>query len=262
MTRSEAPRPQILLGLAIIVVVNALLFGGRMTAWVADGTGQVLAPLVSRIAHLRALVMVTVGRGDFAAQNVTLQDEVLRLRAQLAGQEELQRQMEFYRNAAGIRDRIGTEPIAAGIFSYPQSGGVRQAIINRGRADWVVIGAVIVTPSGALVGAVSRVFEHHSVVSTIGDAAMDVTVRIVGTDVSGLLRTATDGSILMDLVQKNEAVTENSVVVTSGDDQYPAGLVVGTVRSVDNDVGPLFKIVRITPTVAAGVTGDVIVIRP
>lgn len=260
--RSVAPRPFILLGLAIIVIVNAWLFGGRLTAWVADGTGQVLAPVAGRIARLRAFVRTTLEQGDLASQNLTLQDELTRVRAQLAGQEELQNQLRFYRDAAGIRDRTGIEPIAAGIFSYPQSGGIRRIVINRGRAEGVIVGDVVVTPSGALVGAVVTLFEHHAVVSTIGDGTFDVTVRIVGTEVSGLLRTAADGSVLMDLVQKNETVMENFVVVTSGDDRYPAGLIVGTVHSVDNDAATLFKIVRIAPAVADGISGDVIVIRP
>jgi rod shape-determining protein MreC len=262
MTRSVAPRPLILLGLAIIVIMNAWLFGGRLTAWVADGSGRVLAPVVGRMAHLRALVTTTLARGDLAVQNVALQDEITRVRAQLAGQEELQRQVRFYRDAAGIRERTGTDPIAAGIFAYPQSGGVKQVIINRGRAEWVVVGDVVITPSGTLVGAVATLFEHHAVVRTIGDVALDVTVRVLGTEVSGLLRTAVDGSVMMDLVQKNETVTEGSVIVTSGDDRYPAGLVVGTVRSVDNDAATLFKIVRIAPAVSENISGDVIVVKP
>ncbi len=262
MTRSVAPRPLILLGLAIILIVNAWLFGGRLTAWVPDGTGQILAPLANRIAYLRGLGSTMLKRGDLVEQNRALQDEITRLRAQLAGQEVIQHQVQFYREAAGIREHTGTDPIAAGIFSYPQLGGGRRVVINRGRADWIVPGDVLVTPTGAFIGAVSDVFEHHSVVSIIGDIGLDVTVRIMDTDVSGLLRTVSDGSIMMDLVQKNETVTEGSIVVTSGDDHYPAGLIVGTVRSVDNDASTLFKIVRITPAITPGMSGDVIVIRP
>ncbi len=262
MAHSVAPRPLILLGLAIVLIVNALLFGGRFTAWIADASGPVLAPVAERVTRLRILISTAVARGDLAVQQSALQDEVTTLRAQLADQEELQRQVQFYRDVAGIRDRIGMEPIAAGIFSYPQSGGVRQAIINRGRAEWVIAGDIVVTSSGALVGTVTNLFEHHSVVSIIGDVALDVTVRILGTDVTGLLRTAADGNIVMELVQKNETVVENAVVVTSGDDRYPAGFVVGTVRSVDNDAATLFKIVRITPAIASGISGHVIVMSP
>jgi rod shape-determining protein MreC len=262
MPRSVAPRPLILLGLAIIVIVNALLFGNRLTAWVSDGTGRVIAPLTARISGARALLMTTLGRGNLAAKNVALEDEVLRLRAQLANQEELQNKLAVYRDAAGLREHTGTQRVLAGIFSYPQSGGVRQVVINRGNSDWIVAGDIVVTPAGALVGAVSRVFEHHATVNVIGDVSLDVTVRISGTEVTGLLHTAADGKVLMDLVQKNETVDEGSVVVTSGDDQYPAGLVVGTVSSVDNDAATLFKIVRVTPAVSDSISGAVIVFRP
>lgn len=262
MARSTAPRLMIMLGVAIIVVINAVLFRSRLTSWIADGTGRLLAPVSGRAAHLRALIITAVGRRNLAAENLTLQDELLRARAQLAGEEALQRQMEFYRDAAGIRGHTGEEPIAAGIFSYPQSGGVVQAVINRGKDDGVRTGDAVVTPSGAFVGAVSVVFDRHCVVSMIGDVALDVTVRISGTDISGLLRPDSDGSIIIDLIQKNETVTEHTLVVTSGDDHYPSGLVVGTVRSVDNDAETLFKTVYVTPAVPRGISGEVLIVRP
>jgi len=262
MARSVQPRPLVMLVVAVLIVINALVFGGRLTAWVADATGGTLAPISARMSQVRALVMTALERGGLAAENGALRDEVTRLQARIAQQESLEEQLLFYRAAAGIRDRTRNDPIAAGIFSYPQSGGSRQVIINRGRADWVALDDVVVTPTGSLVGIVSRVFEHHTVVSIVGDAQLDVTIRVSGSEVSGLLRTAPDGSVMMDLVQKNESVAEGAAVVTSGDDHYPAGLVVGTVRSVDNDAATLFKIVRIAPAVASNISGDVIVIKP
>jgi rod shape-determining protein MreC len=261
MARSVKPRPIIIAGIAVILIANAVVFGGRLTAWVADISGPLLASASDAMSRARALAGAAVSRGNLAARNVELEDEVLRLRAQLANQDDLRTQLEFYRNASGIRDRTGKEPISAGIFSYPQAGGVHQVVINRGRADWVVVGDIVATPTGAVVGAVSQVFEHHAVVRMVGDIGLEITVHILGTDVSGLLR-STENGVIVDLVQKNETVTEQAVVTTSGDDWYPAGLVVGTVRSVDNDAATLFKIVRVAPAVTDNISGSVIVIRP
>jgi cell shape-determining protein MreC len=84
----------------------------------------------------------------------------------------------------------------------------------------------------------------------------------VGSDVAGLARSDGKGSVLLDLVQKDEQVDEGARIVTSGDDRYPAGLIIGTVRSVDDDAATLFQIVRVAPAAADELHGLVLVIHP
>jgi rod shape-determining protein MreC len=199
---------------------------------------------------------------DAAQQNITLQQQVLQLQGQLAQQDVLQQQVQFYRAAADIRDRTGTEPIEAGIFSYPQQDGIREVIIDRGTADWVAPGNTVATPEGALVGTIADATQHSATVLMVGDPAFQVAARVMGTTVSGLVRVDSAGDIVLDLVQKDEMVTEGSMVITSGDDNRPAGLMIGTVRSVDNTATTLFKVVRIAPVVSNAPMGRVLIIRP
>jgi rod shape-determining protein MreC len=263
MPRMSAPRSSVLIVLTVFVIVNAMLFGGRLTSWVADRTGHWLAPLASGVGSLRAVAGIALGRGDLAVENRDLRDQVQQLQARLAQQENLQEQLAFYTSALNIRDRLGADPIPAGIFSYPQGSGTFQVVVNRGADDGVARGMVAAMATGALVGTVEQVFAGHAVVQMIGDPGIEVTGRIAGTDVSGLVRTSDTGSVILDLVQKDEQVSEGQTVVTTGDDQYPAGLVIGTIRSVDNDAATLFKTVRISPAVAQdGASGRVLLIRP
>ena len=248
--------------LVVAVVANAALFGGRATSWIADRTGAILAPVTGWTVHLRALVGTMFNGVDAATQNIALRQQVLQLQGQLAQQDALQQELQFYRTAAGIRDRTGTEPIEAGIFSYSSNGGIRQAIINRGTIDWIAEGNTVVMSDGTLVGTVAHTSEHSATILMLGDPAFQVAARIVGTAVSGLVRVDGTGTLVLDLVQKDETVTEGSAIVTSGDDQRPAGLVIGTVRSVDNNATTLFKVVRIAPAVPDGIAGHVLVIRP
>jgi rod shape-determining protein MreC len=263
MSIAHKPRVIVAVALFAVILINARVFGGRMTAWVADHTGAWLAPVASRAVALRALISTFVYRGDLAAENRSLQDQLIQARAQSAQHEDLEQELVFYRAAAGIREHLGAQPIEAGIFSYPQDGGIWQAVLDRGSADWVAVGDAVATAGGALVGVVDRVFDRHATVRMVGDANMQVTARVAGTDISGLVRTDGAGTVLLDLLQKDETVTEGQTVVTSGDDHYPAGLVIGTIRSIDNDAATLFQIVRLTPAVpSGGVSGRVIVIGP
>ncbi len=262
MTRSAAPRVWIIAGLMTLVALNALVFHSRLTAWMSDQTGRLVSPAARRVAGLRDFVGTFVRRIDLARENLQLSDRVAQMQSQFAGQEDLRRQLEFYREAAGIREHTGTQPIEAGIFSYTQGTGTQQLVINRGSTDWVAVGDVVITSRGELVGMVTQVFDRHSIVRGVDDVASQVTVRISGSEVAGLLRSTRTGGLVIDLVQQSEVVAEGSQIVTSGDDRYPAGLTVGTVRAVDNDAATLFKIVHVNPAVHSGIRGSVLVVRP
>ncbi len=245
-----------------IVVLSVWGFGGRLVSWSVRSTGGVLTPIVERIVRARSRLVAFISRYDLIVQQQSLQDQLTRARAQLAQQDDLQRELAVARAAVGIRIRTGSEPIEAGIVSYPQEYGTPQIVVNRGSDDWVIAGDSVITPAGAFIGVVDRVYPHHAIVHMIGDTALEITVRILGTNVSGILRAERSGALMIDLVQKDEVVPEGAVVVTSGDDMHPAGLVVGTVRSVNNDAATVFQIVRVSPEIADAVFGRVLIIRP
>lgn len=99
-------------------------------------------------------------------------------------------------------------------------------------------------------------------VRTIGDPALEVTARVVGTDVSGLLHTDAKEGLVLDMVQKAEFVSEGQSIATSGNDGLPAGILIGTVRSVDTESATLFKIVRVSSAAAKDFSGKVLVFHP
>jgi len=135
-------------------------------------------------------------------------------------------------------------------------------IANKGQDDGIAEGNVVVGAGGVLIGVVTEVARDHSTVRVIGDPALEVTARIVGTDVSGLIRVDTSAAVIMDFIQKSEQVTEGQSIVTSGNDQIPAGILIGTVRSVDSEGTTLFKTVRVSPGMHDTISGKVLILQP
>ncbi len=249
------------LALAAIVALNAFVLHGRLSHWAADITAPVLTPLVARTSATRAYIGALFSRGDLAAENVRLSQELDRVRAQASATEELHRELAFARAVVGIAEHIRREPVAAGIFAYPRASGVREAVVNKGSRDWVAVGDVVITAEGALIGAVQSVFDDHAVVLMLGDPLFEVTGRIQDTEVSGLVRAEGSDGLMLDLISRDEAVHEGQVVVTSGNDQFPAGLLIGSVRSVDANQTTLFTLVRLRPTAEYPPAGRVLIIR-
>lgn len=262
MSRVTTPRILILGVVVVVCLVNAVLFGGRVFSWAAGSTSTALSAVSSRIAWVNALIASVSLRSDLAVRVAELEDENERLRGELAQFDEVQREAQSLREAAQITARPAGAMQQAAIFSYNTATGIRQAIINRGSDDGVAVGDVVMTSGGALVGSVQSVFPDHATVQRVQDVSFQVTARVSGGDIAGLVRSDGDGALILDLIQKDEVISEGALVITSGDDRYPAGLYIGTVRSVDNNVATLFQIVRINPIVPDAVHGFVLIVRP
>lgn len=262
MPRLATPRIMILGVVVVLLVVNTAVFGGRLLSWAGDRTASVAGAAAGRIAWVRSLTASVMQRSDLAVRISELEAENALLRGRVLQLEEVERQVARYREAANISVRPAGTSLQAGIFSYSTAAGVRQAVVNRGSEEGVATGDVVMTAGGALVGSVQSVFARHATVRRVQDAAFEVTARVSGGDVAGLVRSDGAGGLILDLIQKDESVSEQATVVTSGDDRYPAGLRIGTVRSVDNNAATLFQIVRVTPAIPDDVHGFVLIVRP
>lgn len=243
---------------AAVVAVNALMLDGALGRWAA---GSILAPVAARTGWLAASLESLAVRRDTAERTRALDERELRLQARESEADQLRRDLAAARAAAGIRDRIGGEPLEAGIFAWPRQGGVRELVVNRGADDWVAAGDVVITPAGALVGVVRTAAADHAAVRMVGDVGLEVTARITDTDISGLVRSDPREGLVLDLVSKDEPVREGQTVTTSGNDRFPAALVIGTVRSVDVAATTLFATVRLNPAVPPAYAGPVLIVR-
>ena len=256
-------KPRILLTVILLVALAAAdiwFAGGRVGHWVANRTAPILQPAVAALGYGRAWSATFFSRGDLTAENLRLRVEMEELRAAAADADVLRDELEFTRAATGIRERFTGDPIAAGIFSWYRAGSAVLASINRGETDGIAVGDVVISATGSLVGVVREVYGNHATITILGDPNLQAAARIMGKGITGLVRTGEEGLVL-DLVQKEESVEEGDTVLTGGNDHFPAGLVIGTVRSVDIRQQTLFSIIRIQPAVIPPLSGSVLVLR-
>ncbi len=262
MNRTPTRIAWMTVAIVAVAFLNARVANNVLGHWLAGIGADRLAPVARAIASLEATIGRYVPQSNVAQENDTLRHQVSDLQAQLAAADQAQQDAQFYRQAAGVRSRSTQEPLVAGVFSWPRQGGMREAIVNRGSRDGVAIGDVVVTANSAFVGVVHQVFTDHATVTVLGDPSLEIAGRVVGTAVTGLVHTDQSAELVLDLVQHSEDVREGQVIATSGDDQLPAGLIIGAVRAVDTTQTTLFSLVRIAPAVTTPVDGAVLVIRP
>lgn len=147
-------------------------------------------------------------------------------------------------------DYLGNVPtVAARVVSGAPSNFDATIEIDRGSGAGIEVGMPVVTGAG-LVGNVVRVTAQRSVVRLLTDPTFAVGVSVPSVDDEGIAKgTGPDRPLSLDLIDAQSKVGAGSVVITSGleGSLYPAGIPVGTVRTVRHPPGALQLDITVDP---------------
>jgi rod shape-determining protein MreC len=125
-----------------------------------------------------------------------------------------------------------------------------------------------VVNGNGLVGIITNVFSHTSVVTLLTDPNSFVAARDLGTQVRGMVHTGPGGTLILDQVSKQLRVKEGDVLVTDGThsalypDLYPYGIPIGRVSSVSATDTASFLQVQVQPYADLGSLDAVAVLVP
>ncbi len=157
------------------------------------------------------------------------------LRSQVA---ELQRENQGLRQLLGFQQDFRSEALPAQVVGRAADNWWHQITLGQGRRQGVNVGDIVMAPGG-LVGRVDAVTAHTSRTLLISDPTSRVGVLLSRTRAMGILRGQGTTQAVMEFFDRTPTVQIGDAVVTSGlGSLYPAGLVVGQVRSVDLDASP------------------------
>jgi rod shape-determining protein MreC len=199
-------------------------------------------------------------------QNRALQERVRVLEKQLQDRQEQAQEAERLREMLQLRKELPLQILAAEVIVREGVPWSRTITVDKGAAEGVRLNAAVISATG-VVGRVIAVGSHASRVQLILDGQAGVGVRIERSRVTGILvgqpgmPTAATTDLVMKYVPSLADVVVGDVVVTSGlDHLYPAGLVVGRVRSAARGTG-LFKEILVTPSAQFNTLEEVMVVR-
>jgi rod shape-determining protein MreC len=159
--------------------------------------------------------------------------------------------------------------IAADLISRPPSQFVQQIVVATGSSDGVKLHSPVVTQDG-LVGQVTRPARNASQVTLLTDETSAVSVVDLNTGASGILRhgSASNDSLILDRVTKDQVVTAGDTIVTAGwragklSSIYPQGIPVGIVKSVGQLDTDVYKQIEVKPNVDFSSLESVLVLVP
>lgn len=237
----------------LAIAAFVLMAAGRITALdpVENLTLVVTAPM-QRALH-DATTPIANWVNDFtdssglSSENAKLRAENERLTNDLARAREDATQLKNAQDANAIQQQFPADRfLSAGVIARDSSNARRIVAIDRGSADGVKEGMIVVTEGRSLVGTVSKTFSGYAWVTLITDPKSAVSAMVQESRAEGVVAGDYGGSLNMEFVGQGAIVKQGDFVITSGiGGGYPPGIVIGRVSQVKNAEQDLFQSVQV-----------------
>ena len=242
-------------------VLSALLMISLILMALGDNT---------QIRHIRSVVTVVYGvvqdqlsfiprylalrsESDMLRRmNIDLADEVSRLRDARIENSQL-------RNLLGLKESL-RYPLIAGKVVGKNLTLLRNTVtLNVGRLDGVLPRMPVIN-EGGLLGVVSAVSDHYSVVRILLNADFRASAKVERSRVDGILAWNGEALLLSNVAKTLDVKVGDSLVTSEYSSTYPPNIRVGVVREVAQQLGSLFQRVVVSPGVDFVTAEDVFVI--
>lgn len=122
-------------------------------------------------------------------------------------------------------------------------------IIDKGRADGLQKGLVVVTEHGVVAGKIIEAKERTSYVYLVNNKDCRLAATVMGEEkTSGIVQGELGLTMKMEFIPQTQIIEEGDTVVTSGlEAEIPRGLVIGRVTKVVRESNDLWKTATIEP---------------
>jgi rod shape-determining protein MreC len=180
---------------------------------------------------------------ELEKQNAALQVENVRLHEDLADYQAISQLLNF------TRENTQLQTLPAEVIGRDSNTFLRSIIINKGATDGLAPGMPVVTERG-LVGRITAVSPSSAKVMLLTDPASAVNARLQTSRADGIVEGQLTPALRMRFIPQEATVQTGEVVLTSGlGGNFPAGLVIGQVISVERRDVDLFQTAEVHPTV-------------
>ena len=244
--------------LVVTIVISAVLIRTNDVPQMTRVRAQVesvVAVLTSPFRFIPHAVNLWKENEGLRRQNLALFQENTRLK------EALNENLRL-RQLLGFKEREPSSVIAAEVIGRGTPLLPNRLLLNMGSRDGVKNRAAVVTASG-LVGKIIGVGPSSAVVGILLDRNMGVAAMLQSSRVDGIVHWDGGRELRLDHIPITIDVQPGERVITSGmGGVYPKGLVIGTVRDVQDASDRLFKIIKVAPSIDFRRLEEVFVLEP
>lgn len=182
-------------------------------------------------------------------ENQRLKNQLLKKSADLQLLKLLQGENVHLRQLTEMKSALPQLSVMGEILYVSRDRFSKKVIINRGSSHQVMQGSAVMDGTG-MVGQVTRVFPHTSVVTLVTDKSLEVPVQIERNGLRAIAFGHGQNNIIeIPFLPTNVDIKKGDILVTSGiDGVYPAGVSVAIVSNIEIVAGSPFARIVCTPT--------------
>lgn len=240
--------------LAAVLAIGSALMGHNPVTGVLNAIGTPFRSLAATISEWSQERYDRAFRYDeLETENELLRRRVAELEEAARTGEDAQRENERLRDLLGLSnqqpDLVYEE---ASVTARSTTNWGSNVTINKGSLKGVAVGDCVVDQYGCLVGVVSKTGPNWSLVTTVLDPESQLGGRVARTDddviAAGDFTLMKDGLLKLSYLPEGSALLAGDQVITSGlGGNYPAGLVIGTIRTVYTEADGISRSAQVDP---------------
>jgi rod shape-determining protein MreC len=225
--------------LVLLISLLLLLNNDNPKMGVVRGkSAEVISFISSPVTFIKSLMSLEEKSQKLREENIDLALKVESMLNLKNENEELLRMLNF-------KKRVNISMKPARVVNKGMQPNLLSMVIDCGYQNGIKKNQAVLTSLG-VIGKTVEVGEKSSIVQLITDVNYRLSVRILPSGATGILRFLKDGFAQIREVQKNVNIEIGDKVVTSGfSDIYPQGLPVGSVSGVLDDRGSFQKVVNV-----------------
>ena len=230
----------------VVELQRGLGFAFRPVQSALDGFGHDVSSIADAIGEIDAL----------RTENEALRAENDRIQQQALQAEEVRRQNDLLTGLLQLRSGFEYRTMAAAVIARESTEVSQRVTLDRGAADGVGVGNVVIGAGGALVGRVVEVRQTSSIVQLISDSASTVIGQLLTSATTGEVVGQLPNSLTMRNIDAAAVVGLGEEVVTAGIElgggirsPYPKGLVIGRIIDVRRDANEVVQTAFVEPAV-------------
>jgi len=201
-------------------------------------TAEIVSFISSPVTLFRSLMFLEQENQLLREKTLSLSLQVESMLSLVKENEELLGMLDFKKHTKLIikPSRVVNKGVQPNLLSI---------VIDAGQLDGIYPNQAVLTPKG-IIGKTIETGDKASIVQLINDSNFRLSVRILPSGATGILRNLTGNTAQIQEVQKNAIISIGDKVVTSGfSDIYPPGLPVGIVEGVYDGRSSFQKVVNV-----------------
>jgi rod shape-determining protein MreC len=259
LTNRQARRRGIVFTVLIVITLLLMAFSSNPAVIELKGGLQfALRPIQGAVSGVASGVSSVVGSigeiNQLRIDNAALREENQQLQNDNARLQQLKSENDQLTALLQLQSGFGHKTVAVRVIGRELLPSSRSVTIDKGTADGLAMGDVVVVGGGAVAGRITDIGADYAKVTLISDPTSTVIGQLASSGATGEVGGEAGGVLTMKNVDSSVTISLDEEVFTAGLElaggirsPYPKGLVLGSVVDVQRDANDVVQTAFVEP---------------